>query len=199
MGHALDDEKALLRRELFQRRKEAAANAPEAGRYVAERIARDIPLPIEAPISGFWPMGSEIDIRPLLEKLNGKGHPVGLPVVARKSAPLIFRRWQTGDNLISGGFGTSIPDPNQPEIEPRVLFVPLLAFDRQGYRLGYGGGFYDRTLERLRRIGPRLAVGVAFAAQEVAEVPRDRYDQKLDVIVTEREVISIDMKKVGRT
>ncbi len=198
MGNALDDDKALLRRELFQRRKEAATNAPEAGRFVAEHIARDIPLPIDAPISGFWPMGSEIDIRPLLETLNGKGHPVGLPVVVRKSAPLIFRCWQAGDTLVSGDFGTSIPDPNQPEIEPLVLFVPLLAFDRLGYRLGYGGGFYDRTLERLRRIGPRLAVGVAFAAQEVAEVPRDRYDQKLDFIVTEREVISIDMKKVGR-
>lgn len=199
MGNALEDKKAALRRELFQRRKEAAANTPGAGMVIAERVAGEVDLPAAVSVSGFWPMGSEIDIRPLLEKLMRDGHPIGLPVVARKAAPLIFRRWQAGDTLVSGGFGTSIPAPEQPEIEPQVLLVPLLGFDRQGYRLGYGGGFYDRTLELLRGKGPRLAIGVAFAVQEVAEVPRDRYDQKLDLIVTEREVIPIAMKKADQT
>jgi 5-formyltetrahydrofolate cyclo-ligase len=187
----LDEEKARLRREMLARRKAAAAAAPEAGHALALQIFRAITLPEGAPCSGFWPMGDELDLRPLLARLHFAGHPVGLPVVVKRGTPLLFRRWQPSDVLVPGGFGTSVPAPDQPVIEPRVLFVPLLAWDRQGYRVGYGGGFYDRTLEALRAAGPRLAVGVAFAAQEVASVPRDRHDQKLDWIVTEAEAIRL--------
>jgi len=187
----LDEEKARLRRDMLARRKAAAAAAPEAGHALAALIFQAIALPDGAPCSGFWPMGDELDLRPLLARLHFAGHPVGLPVVVKRGTPLLFRRWQPSDALLPGGYGTSVPAPDQPLVEPRVLFVPLLAWDRQGYRVGYGGGFYDRTLEALRAAGPRLAVGVAFAAQEVASVPRDQHDQKLDWIVTEAEAIRL--------
>jgi 5-formyltetrahydrofolate cyclo-ligase len=187
----LDEEKARLRRDMLARRKAAAAAAPEAGHALAANVFQAITLPERAPCSGFWPMGDELDLRPLLARLHFAGHPVGLPVVVKRGTPLLFRRWQPSDLLLPGGYGTSVPAPDQPPVEPRVLFVPLLAWDRQGYRVGYGGGFYDRTLEALRAAGPRLAVGVAFAAQEVASVPRDQHDQKLDWIVTEAEAIRL--------
>ncbi len=187
----LDEQKARLRREMQALRRQAALAAPEAGHAVAARVFGEIALPEAAACSVWWPMGDELDVRPLLARLHFAGHPVGLPVVAKKAQPLIFRRWRPGDTLVPGGFGTSVPAPDRPEVEPEVLFVPLLAFDRAGYRIGYGGGFYDRTLEALRRTGPRLAIGLAFAAQEVPAVPRDEHDQKLDWIVTEREALSL--------
>ena len=201
---SVDEEKHELRRIAKEGR---SGWARTAGEGAAERLkenflrtARGFPSRPESSdiIAGFWPMADEIDVRPLIAQLHEDGQGVALPVVVGSQEPLIFRTWEPGLALDDGGFGTSHPSPKQAEVRPGILLVPLLAFDAQGQRLGWGGGFYDRTLERLRRIGPRLAVGVAFAAQEVAEVPRDRYDQKLDFIVTEREVISIDMKKVGR-
>jgi 5-formyltetrahydrofolate cyclo-ligase len=108
-------------------------------------------------------------------------------VVVGKGQPLIFRAWHPGLALVAGGFKTEVPPHSSPELAPEILIVPLLAFDSEGYRLGYGGGFYDRTLEKLRKTGRRpLAVGVAFSAQHVARVPRDHYDQPLDWIVTEK-------------
>jgi len=185
----LDEQKAALRRAMLDRRKGASAAAPEAGHALAARIFDAIGLPEGAPCSGFWPMGDELDLRPLLARLHFAGHPVGLPVMVKRGTPLLFRRWQPSDTLVPGGYGTSVPAPDQPVVEPRVLFVPLLAWDRAGYRVGYGGGFYDRTLQALRAGGLRLAVGVAFAAQEVEAVPRDEHDQRLDWIVTEREAV----------
>lgn len=187
----LDEQKARLRREMLALRREAAKAAPEAGHAVAARVFGDIELQAEAACSVWWPMGEELDVRPLLARLHFAGHPVGLPVVAGRARPLVFRRWRPQDALVPGGFGTSIPSEDKPEIDPRVLFVPLLAFDRAGYRVGYGGGFYDRTLEALRAKGPRLAVGLAFAAQEMESIPRDGHDQKLDWIVTEKETVRL--------
>jgi 5-formyltetrahydrofolate cyclo-ligase len=142
-----------------------------------------------ATISAYWPMGDELDVKPLLVALAAVGHVLGLPVMVARAQPLIFRRWQPGDVLFEGGFGTSIPGADQPELVPRILIVPLLAFDRGGYRLGYGGGYYDRTLAALRRAGVVTAIGVAYAGQEVANVPRGPGDQPLDAIVTERDAI----------
>lgn len=181
----LDAAKAKLRREQRAKRKLAFAAEPQAGHAVATRVFTTISLPPEAPLSAFWPMGDELDVRPLITRAAFAGHPVGLPVMLGKAQPLIFRRWRPGDLLADGGFGTSIPTADKPEIVPQILIVPLLAFDRAGFRLGYGGGFYDRTLEKLRALGPVLAIGVAFAAQEVVAVPRDEHDQRLDWIVTE--------------
>lgn len=181
--------KANLRREAAARRKAAHAAHPQAGLALAQHFRGAIHLEAGAIVSGFWPMGDEIDVKPLLSQLHAAGHPVGLPVVVGKGQPLVFRTWHPGLALVAGGFKTEVPPPSSPELVPQVLIVPLLAFDAEGYRLGYGGGFYDRTLERLRNSGARpLAVGVAFSAQRVARVPRDGFDQPLDWIVTEKSV-----------
>ena len=108
-------------------------------------------------------------------------------MIVAKAAPLRFREWSPGCRLIEGAFRARIPEEGG-WVEPEVLIVPMLAFDARGYRLGYGGGFYDRTLEQLRAQGPVLAVGFAFAAQEVAKVPTDAFDQRLDAVVTEKGV-----------
>lgn len=180
--------KANLRREAAVRRKQAHAGHPQAGLALMQHFKGAIEVPAGAVVSGFWPMGDEIDVKPLLAQLHTSGHPIALPVVVKKGLPLIFRRWHPGLALMSGGFGTEVPPPSAPEVEPEILIVPLLAFDADGYRLGYGGGFYDRTLDKLRHgaANDPLAVGVAFSAQHVARVPRDDYDQPLDWIVTER-------------
>ncbi len=137
------------------------------------------------PLSGYMPMRTEIDPLPAMAAHDG---PVGVPVIVAKATPLQFRTWTPDAPMIEGPFGARIPEAG-PWIIPQVLIVPLLAWDRRGYRLGYGGGFYDRTLEGLRQRGPVVAIGYAFAAQEVAEVPIDATDQRLNLIVTEAGVV----------
>ncbi|MDX1711829.1 MAG: 5-formyltetrahydrofolate cyclo-ligase [Rhodovibrionaceae bacterium] len=192
MVDKLAEIKKDLRKTAKARRAEAAKAAPQAGEEVAAQVLGAFDLPQGAPVSGYWPMGDELDIRPLLTALAERGHEIGLPVVVQAGAPLVFRRWRPGDELIPAGFGTQVPQPEQPEITPRVLFVPLLAFDRRGFRLGYGGGFYDRTLARLSADGGATAVGVAYAGQEMEAIPRDDYDWPLDWIVTEREALHFE-------
>ncbi|MCK6452254.1 MAG: 5-formyltetrahydrofolate cyclo-ligase [Alphaproteobacteria bacterium] len=167
----------------------ARAAGPRAGEELRDGFLADVPLPPPgAVVSAFWPMGDEIDVRPLLERLDALGYRCSLPVTVGRGKPLVFRRWSPGLALVPGGFGTSVPPEDQPLATPDLLIVPLLAFDRQGYRLGYGGGFYDRTLEALRAAGrPHLAVGVGYAGQEVARVPHHEGDQRLDWVVTERD------------
>ncbi|MDE2445737.1 MAG: 5-formyltetrahydrofolate cyclo-ligase [Alphaproteobacteria bacterium] len=141
-------------------------------------------------VSGFHPYQSEIDTRPLLGKLAGEGWTTALPIVVKPSTPLIFRRWLPGEPLISGVWGIKRPPDDAPEVAPDVLLIPLLAFDRKGYRLGYGGGFYDRTLEKLRAHKAVIAIGVAYSVQEVDAVPHDHYDQFLNYVMTEKELIT---------
>jgi 5-formyltetrahydrofolate cyclo-ligase len=143
-----------------------------------------MPPPSGAVVSGFWPMGEEIDIRPLLHALHGRGHMVLLPQTPRLGNPLIFRHWHPGVAMIPERFGTSRPDGEVGV--PDWLLVPLLAFDRSGRRLGYGGGFYDRTLAGLPEA---VAVGCAYAVQETGEVPADSLDARLDAVATELGVI----------
>ncbi len=189
---SLDASKRQARAAAKVARAEAAAEDPVATGYaLCERVLPAIDFPRGCVVSAYWPIGSEIDPRPLMIHLHEHGHPIALPVTPGRGTPLVFRAWRPDDTLEAAGFGTRVPLPFQPELTPRVLIVPLLAFDRAGYRLGYGGGFYDRTLARLRESGAVLAVGVAYAAQEVAEVPRDGSDQPLDWIVTEAESIRV--------
>ena len=149
-------------------------------------------LAAEAVVSAYWPMGSELDPRLLMLALQAAGHPIALPVVLEANQPLVFRAWSPGDELEPAAFNTQIPSPDKPELTPGVVLAPLLAFDRRGYRLGYGGGFYDRTLENLRARGDVLAIGLAYAGQEVPAVPRGPTDKRLDWIVTEAEAIRLE-------
>lgn len=182
--------KQAMRREAEGRRAEAAASADAEA---PERLARNVLSAVTtwpgAIASAYWPMRDELDPLLALKALAAKGHPTCLPVVLGNNQPLVFRSWKPGQHLVTGAFGTSEPPPEAPEVEPDLLLVPLLAFDRKGYRLGYGGGFYDRTLVALRARKAILAVGIAFAKQEVPEVPHDELDQRVDLIVTEAGVI----------
>ena len=142
-------------------------------------------------VSGFFPYQSEIDTRPLLGKLAGDGWTTCLPIVIANGQPLQFRRWLPGEPTLKGVWGIPRPSDEAPELDPDVLIIPMLAFDRKGYRLGYGGGFYDRTLEKLRATKKIIAIGVAYSAQELADVPHGNHDQPLDYVLTEREVIKL--------
>jgi 5-formyltetrahydrofolate cyclo-ligase len=171
------------------RRARAAAHAT-AGDGFGDRLAAAFLSAIGCPpggvVSGYWPMGDEADVIPLLAQLSARGCGTALPVVVGKDVGLVFRRWQPGDALEAGTYGTHHPRPAASEAIPDLLLVPLLAFDRRGRRLGYGGGYYDRTLAALRAQRPVLAVGIAFAAQEVEMLPDGPYDQRLDWVVTEQ-------------
>ena len=185
------ERKQTLRKDAAARRAAAAAADGAAAERLADNFQASVPAPTGAVVSGFHPFGEEIDVMVLLRRLGEAGHQMALPVVAKRGEPLVFRRWQAGDAMDEGPFGIREPRADAPELRPEVVLVPLLAFDRRGYRLGYGGGFYDRTLAELRAEGDTLAVGVAYAAQEVDDVPRDETDEPLDWVVTERDAIRI--------
>ncbi len=140
-------------------------------------------------VSIFHSFGTEISTFELFDKLVADGWTTALPIVVAKNTPLVFRQWAPGEPLVSGIWGIQIPPETAREVQPDVLLVPLLAFDRSGYRLGYGGGFYDRTLEKLRAVKKITAIGLAYSGQEVDAVLRDEHDQQLDWIMTEQETI----------
>ncbi len=135
-------------------------------------------------VSGFRAIREEIDPEPLLRVLDQHGHSLALPVIIGKHQPLLFRIWRPGDELGTGQWGIEEPLPSADVVEPDVVLVPLLAVDAQGYRIGYGGGYYDRSLERLREMKPVVSVGLAFDEQKVDAVPHLDYDQRLDWILT---------------
>lgn len=182
----LNDIKAAARKAAFARRKPLfdAANAAQAGHLSAVLAGyRGVPL------SGFMPIRTEIDPTAAMEEASAHG-PVGVPVIEAADHPLKFARWTSETEMVPGAFGAMIPkDPIY--FEPEILIVPLLSFNRAGSRLGYGGGFYDRTLEMLREKRSTLAIGFAFAGQEDADVPLEATDQPLDLIVTEAGVIEV--------
>lgn len=178
--------KDAARKAGFARRKPLfeAATAAQSG-YLSEVLAgyRGV------PVSGFMPIRTEIDPRPAMAEATAHG-PVGVPVITGKNQPLKFSRWTPEAVMIDGPFGAQIPDVDD-FFEPEIVIVPLLAFTQNGDRLGYGGGFYDRTLEQLRARRATLAIGFAFAGQQVDALPIEPTDQPLDLIVTEAGVIEI--------
>jgi 5-formyltetrahydrofolate cyclo-ligase len=135
-------------------------------------------------VSAFAPMPDELRIWPLLRRLQGDRFQLALPVMQGKGRPLLFRAWKPGDAMDSGVWGIAEPRTDKPAVEPDIVLVPLLAFDRSGWRLGYGGGFYDRTLQGLRARKQVVAVGLAYDGQEVEVIPRLDYDQRLDWVLT---------------
>lgn len=176
-------QKAAARRAALAARKLAHA----AGRGSAAQLSAVLAGYRGVPLAGYAAMRTEIDPAPALEEAAAHG-PVGLPVIIGPGLPLRFRAWSPGCAMIAGEFGAEIPAEGA-WIEPEILVVPLVAFTRSGARLGYGGGFYDRTLELLRANRPTLAIGFAYGAQEVPDLPLEPTDQPLDLIVTEAEVI----------
>jgi len=177
--------KAQARKAAFARRK-AAHQAGLVGRagLLSEVLAgyRGVPL------AGYMPIRTEISPLPAMEEASAHG-PVGVPVIQGEAQPLKFSRWSPDGPLREGPFGAQVPEKDD-YFAPEILIVPLVAFDRAGNRLGYGGGFYDRTLEGLRQRGGCLAIGFAYSAQEAAELPLEPTDQPLDMIVTEAEILS---------
>ena len=180
-------DKASIRAAALSRR---ASVVPEVRAAFAARLAetgldiarRRTPSPV---VSAFLPIRGEPDILPLLDALSAAGLRISLPATPPRGTALPFRAWQPGDALVPGRFGTAEPEPTAAVLDPDLLFVPLAAFDRRGFRLGYGAGYYDGALRRLRAAKPVLAVGVAFAVQEVAAVPTEPHDERLDAVLTE--------------
>ncbi len=163
----------------------SAAQMAEAGEALAQHGLAFLPsLAPTSVVSGFASMPDELRVWPLLRRLHRDGRRLCLPVMQGKAKPLIFRAWTPGDAMDQGVWGIAEPKPDKPELEPDVLLVPLLAFDATGRRLGYGGGFYDRTLQGLRARKAVTAVGLAYDEQNIDAVPHLDYDERLDWVLT---------------
>jgi len=187
-------DKAALRTATLARRDAMPADERQAA--AAAIAARAFPVPVGAGtvVSGFFPMRSEINPLPLLRKLAAAGAQLALPVIAGRGKPLTMRAWNQGDDLASGQWGIREPTAQAREVDPDVLIVPLACFDRAGHRIGYGAGYFDMTIRRLRGIKPVVAVGIAFAQQEIDRVPANAHDEALDLVLTERETIDLRRK-----
>jgi len=181
--------KAILRLRMAAERRAAAAVRPDAGRHAARVFLDHVPIPDGATIALYHPMKDELDTKPLAAALIERGFRIALPVTPKQRGPLTFRAFRDGDPLSPDRYGVMTPAAAAPEVRPMLIVTPLLAFTRDGKRLGYGGGYYDRTLAAMREQGDVLAVGYAFGAQEVETMPFGDNDQRIDLIVTEREAI----------
>jgi len=185
----LSDQKATLRREALARRD--ALPAAERAAAALAVAARPFPVAVSpgAVVSGFSPLRSEISPVPLMRQLADQGVRLALPVIDGRGKPLIMRAWKFGDPFKTGQWGIHEPVPEAAELDPDILLVPLAAFDRHGHRIGYGAGYYDMTINRLRANKTILAIGIAYAAQEIPQVPATTRDERLDLVLTEREII----------
>lgn len=179
------DEKREERARALARRADAfVRHRATAGEALARHGLDFLSVPSDCLVSGFSAIRDEIDPAPLLLRLAAEGHRLALPVLQGKGRPLQFRAWTPGDEMSEGQWGIAEPLPEQPEVYPDVVLVPLLAFDAEGYRLGYGGGFYDRSLAGLRSRKPIFAVGIGYDEQRIDAVPHLDYDQRLDWVLT---------------
>jgi 5-formyltetrahydrofolate cyclo-ligase len=186
---AVQSAKSDLRRAALARRD---ALPPDDRAAAAQAVAArpfPIPVPAAAIVSGYSPMKSEFNPIPLMRRLADAGAQLALPVVSGRGKPLIMRAWSFGAPLAAGVWGIREPPPDAPEVLPDILLVPLAAFDRSGQRIGYGAGYYDMTINRLRDHKQVTAIGLAFAAQEIDAVPHTARDARLDLVLTEREAI----------
>jgi 5-formyltetrahydrofolate cyclo-ligase len=188
----MSDPKPLLRNEMKRRRAALATAQPFAGDHLAQAVAADLNERRDWPdhhtiVAGYYPIQSEINPFPLMQAFANRGHALCLPclVPGESGFRMIFRRFSIGEDLVHGPFDIRQPADHSEEVDPDVVMVPLLAFNRAGVRLGYGGGYYDRALERLRAQKVIRAVGIAFSGQEVAQIPFEVHDQPLDGIFTE--------------
>lgn len=183
-----------MRSELrLQRSKLGPTYGTNAAKLLSDRFFKHFDQTLEGcVVAGYWPMKGEIDIRRVINELVSRAAITALPVTVGRDKPLVFRRWAPGDRLFKGDFEVFEPDPRLPTIVPDIVVVPILGFDAAGNRLGYGGGYYDRTLAALRITPGILAVGVAYDEQECNKIPVDAKDMPLDIIFTTRRTISPD-------
>lgn len=188
LAQPLKDE---LRKTALARRDALPADDRAAAAQIIAERAFPVAVPRGAVVSGYSPMRSELNPVPLMRKLSDAGAQLALPVVAGRGKPLTMRVWSFGEELASGVWGIREPKADAPEVFPDVLLVPLAAFDRAGHRIGYGAGYYDMTITRLRGMKPVIAIGLAFAAQEINRVPATEFDARLDLVLTEHEVIDL--------
>ena len=187
--NAIQTDKARLRSEALARRD--ALPASERAAAVETVTCRPFPVDVKqgAIVSGYSPMKSEFNPVPLMRKLSDAGANLALPVTPKRGNPLIMRAWAFGDEMAAGVWGIREPKPDSPEVFPDIMLVPLAAFDRNGHRIGYGAGYYDMTIARIRAIKPVVTIGLAFAAQEIERVPATAFDARLDLVLTECETI----------
>ncbi len=136
-------------------------------------------------VSGYWPFGSEVDVKPMLERLAGEGFRCSLPYMNSEEDPMLFRRWIPGDSLDKAAFGFEQPKINRPVVAPDICLVPVLGFDKSGHRLGYGRGCYDRAIGGLREDQDVIVIGIGFDALQLEDVKWDHWDQQMDYIITE--------------
>jgi 5-formyltetrahydrofolate cyclo-ligase len=181
MGQEKREERA---RALARRAAAYARHGAEAGKGLARHGLGFLGLTAPVVISGFCAIRDEIDPSFLLARLHSEGHRLALPVMQGKGRPLLFRAWAPGDATATVEWGISEPLSTAAQVYPDVVLVPLLAFDAHGYRLGYGGGYYDRSLEGLRARKPVIAVGIGYDEQKIDAVPHLDYDQRLDWVLT---------------
>lgn len=185
------DLKPPLRKEARERRRALAGDrvfAKDAAIRAAGHVCKAMETLLVAPdavVGVYWSHGDELDTAPLMARLVQRGHGVALPVVAAPGAPLVFKIWTPGMRLDAGAYGIPAPANDAPLARPAVFVLPLLAFDATGARLGYGGGYYDRTLRALRAEQPVHAIGLGYAGQEMPSLPTHGGDEALDAIVTE--------------
>lgn len=178
--------KRRLRKRAAAERAEAFRRDPEAGAKLAANFPDQAWPPLRSMVAGYSPVRDEIDPRPLMETFMLEQARLCLPCMEGDAKPLVFRGWKPGEDLFKRAFGVGEPDAAAPEARPSLVLVPLLAFDERGARLGYGAGWYDRTLTALRAQGPVVAVGLAYDAQRIKRVPTGKHDQTLDWVVTEK-------------
>lgn len=176
-------EKQRLRKHTLGLRRDLDSQFRKWSSHEITKYVKDLDLVDGQTVSGFWPIQNEIDPRPLMEVIRGIGHDIALPVV--KGGRILFKRYSLDSPLEHAGYGTMGPGPNQVEIDPDVLLVPLAAFDRSGGRIGYGKGYYDSAISRLNRHGNVKCIGVAFSLQEVDRVPVEAHDVRLSHVLTE--------------
>jgi 5-formyltetrahydrofolate cyclo-ligase len=187
-GTVEQSEKEILRVAALARR-DALSVQQRASAALA--IAAQMPPLAITPstiVAGYAPIRSEIDPVHLMQKLAARGAQLALPAISARNASLVFRLWTPGDELVRGQFGISEPPATALEVIPDIVLVPLAAFDRAGHRVGYGGGYYDRTFARLRPVKPVTAIGLAFAVQEIPQVPALSHDVRLDYVLTETDL-----------
>lgn len=182
-------QKSVQRAAALARRDAIPAATREAAATAISARALPLTLPPRAIVAGYAPMRSELDPRPLMMRLAAHGAMLALPVVTGRDVPLTFRTWTPGDALVTAAFGMQEPAESAETVTPDIVLVPLAAFDRTGHRIGYGAGYYDRTLTALRKAKSVVAIGLAFAAQETEKIDNDDHDAKLDLILTETGVI----------